>query len=204
MSRAVALHGLAPALSAIVLGACTNAFEPVQHDVELPRIAGQVLVARTGEPVTGAEIFTHYQVSYGGPGAFHASTLTHASRWATTDAEGRFAFEPLRFEAAGTKDPRGLSPLFLVLIDRRYGRVYLDEPRDSATWSDLEFRVEPDPDSLELMEAAHNVPSLCPTGDVAADYVHCCELVFGGEEEECQILRRRFRDELEESERDPS
>lgn len=97
---------------------------PKPHPVELPRIAGRIVDAKTGRPVADAEVYTSYNLSHSYPGDIHATWLSHAIRWTKTDGEGRFAFEPVRFESIGQKPYWGHA-LTLSLIDPRYGAVQL-------------------------------------------------------------------------------
>ena len=133
-----------------------------------PRVAGRVADAATGAPVAGGEIFTSYDVGTGDEG----------DRWATTDAEGRFDFEPYVLARWYPQYLVAVRPRpFVLFVDRRYGAFSLRLPADEARWSQLEFHLSPEPASLESMKSPAGWRALCP-GLRRAVCQRVCEVAY--------------------------
>lgn len=168
---------------AALLGSCS-----IPRTIELPRIAGQVVDARSSDPVEGAEVFVDYTLTSHGFG--QAVDYSYASRWTTTDAKGQFSFDPIRFRSsreATLDDPLGIN-----LVHPRYGSIAIDRPDSRDAWGSLVLRISPDTRTLGTMKDPRlGISPVC--GFASLDppaYMRCCEVAYGPDHEECLRLRR--------------
>lgn len=74
-------------LSAAALAFCALACVPGLGPVRLAAVEGRVVDARTGAPLAGAEVVEWWR----GAGRFAGPQPVQHARWATSDAQGRFA-----------------------------------------------------------------------------------------------------------------
>jgi len=146
--------------------------------VEVPRLAGQILDKRTGEPVVGMAVYQFY-------GTFNRTVGTHQGtgsrdfRWTTTDAEGRFEFSA-HVVAEALRNYVEVGPVpAIVLVHRDYGRPFVDVPEDRSQWESIVWRIEPESYSLEAMRSTGSECSV-PCSDLEGEaYEHCYELACG-------------------------
>lgn len=167
------------------LPGCTN---PIPRPIGLPRIAGTVVDKRTQEPVQGAEVFVAYDLSYHPIGAFHSQWVSYARRWVTTDAEGRFDFDPVCFWAVGSKDIE--PPLNVHVLHRDFGYLSAEVPRERDRWAEeLLVEIEPDEYTLRLIHDPRLGSGRVCDGMAPDEFVRCCEVAYGSVEA-CRHTRR--------------
>ena len=166
---------------------CTSGASCSQ-DVPTPVVSGQVVDARTGEPVVGAEVFISFHASNRLGWLDGTAGGSIGFRWTTTDENGEFAFEDVVMEGvAGHLEVEDVPWLFLV--HRDYGTHTLYARGGPEQYLDARFEIEPHENSLRLMTKPSELSSVCG-GLRGRAYSHCCDYVYGPEERECKETHR--------------
>lgn len=151
-----------------LLGGCAPLYSP--------HLSGRIVDAQSNQPVPGAELFTHLEVQ--GLGGGEPNVGSTPDRWTTTDAEGRFTFERKLIDPFFSYFITRVEPTPpLLVVDRRYGKIYLEVPDDKAQWSDLSFAVSPRRASFLYFESRREWPSLCSGWEEAC--TRMCDIAYG-------------------------
>ena len=146
--------------------------------VHTPEIAGRVIDHETREPVAGAEVFVgRYALT---PGFPHDIPTFFATRWTTTDADGRF-----RLAAEETPVPKSLqrSKLFeemgpwITVIHPAYGRAQ-NAGKIGDDYGNIEWEAVVDRRTFEALARRERSSVVCGRFD-RAGYIHCCDVFYG-------------------------
>lgn len=146
------------------------------------RVEGQVVDKRTGDPVEGAGVFTHYTVP-------KLQSLAVDWRWTTTDADGRFTIPGhvavLWLGRFGLLKKTDKYPTFYI-VHPRYGQSlqsFGDAGHYWPGWRSLDFEMEQNDFDLERIREPHrlhNWANLCVwPGMPPAATDECCRILWG-------------------------
>lgn len=143
--------------------------------VEVPRLAGQILDARTHEPIEGVAVYQFYG-TFNRRVGIHQGTGSRDFRWTMTDADGRFEF-PAHVVAEALKNFVRIDPSpAIVLMHHEYGRPLVYVPEDRSQWESIVWEIEPDARSLQYMQFEDSRCSN-PCGDLEGEsYNHCYQI----------------------------
>jgi hypothetical protein len=141
--------------------------------IEVPRIAGQAVDAKTRQPIAGAHILAVRDMSRSAGFLGHGAMVkTRDSRWAQADETGRFEFPPYLDEVAPADQSWAISSYpGLYLVSPDYGVVYyLKDVSRQPTG----FVWEVTPDEY-WVRGSSTADSECE----APDHARCCEILTG-------------------------
>ena len=140
------------------------------------RVEGVVLDKRTGEGVAGAEVFVVYEIVQG------SHRRAADTRWATTDAEGRFAIPGVFSMTLGPPPSVTDRNYFVRVVHPDYGKFSSVANRRVETWPHHRFVFEIEPNSQRgLFESPRHWASLC-RGLNSKGCDRMCEYAYGSAE----------------------
>lgn len=143
--------------------------------VEVPRLAGQIVDKRTGEPIEGVAVYQFYETQN------HSILTDHGAgsrdfRWTMTDTDGRFEF-PAHVVAEALRNFVSVYPApAIILLHRDYGSPNVNAPEDRTEWESIVWEIEPDVRSLEDMQSTGSRCGNPCSGLDGESYDHCYQI----------------------------
>lgn len=160
------------AVSAVSCARCYGS-----RKVEVPRLAGQIIDARTRRPIEGMVVYQSYGTFNRMMAGTHEGGGQRDFRWTETDAEGRFEF-PAHVVAEALKNYVKIkSKPSILLLHRDYGSPLVYVMEDRSLWESILWEVTPEPRSLGRMRSEHECDLVCDLGWPA--FAHCYEYSCG-------------------------
>lgn len=145
------------------------------REIEVPRIAGQLLDERTGKPIESAALYLGFSgkshLAIGGP----AATGRIDERVAMTDGNGQFEFPAHSFRLDRFTSLMREHP-GIVIVHPKYGDAVEFLSDDRTTWDRVVWRIKPHEARLRSLE--RDCEALCG-GLGHRAYYHCYEMLCG-------------------------
>ena len=158
-------------VATLFLAACGSG----SRRVEVPRLAGQILDARTQEPIEGVVVYQFYE-TFNRRAGTHQGTGSRDSRWTMTDADGRFEF-PAHVVAEALRNFVHVYPTpAIILLHHDYGSPNVHAPEDRTGWESIVWEIEPDMRTLQYMQFEDSRCSAPCSGLEGASYNHCYQI----------------------------
>jgi len=156
------------AVSAVSCARCYGS-----RKVEVPRLAGQIIDARTNKPIEGMVVYQSYGTFNRMMAGTHEGGGQRDFRWTETDAEGRFEF-PAHVVAEALKNYVDIKPEpSILLLHRDYGRPLVHVTENRSQWENILWEVKPDPATRTYLNDAVDCSRVCDLQGPA--YEHCYE-----------------------------